>query len=279
MKPQTLHCHTAFCDGKNTPEEMAAAALAAGCGAIGFSGHAPLDGEDWCMTARTVPAYRRAAGELREKYRGRMEVFAGLEQDFFSPPPEAGWDYLIGSVHCVKRGGVLLPVDESEEAFLHGVREHCGGDCYAFARDYFRMEAEVAEKTGCQIVGHFDLITKFNRGNRLFDTADPRYRGPAMEALDALLEQEVIFEINTGAMSRGYRAEPYPEPFLLRRIRERGGRVAVSSDSHSRDTLLFGYGPAFRLAADCGFDATVYRTGSGFADVPIADSLRQFAGK
>ena len=29
MKPQNLHTHTTFCDGKNTPAEMAAAAFAA----------------------------------------------------------------------------------------------------------------------------------------------------------------------------------------------------------------------------------------------------------
>ena len=165
----------------------------------------------------------------------------------------------------------MLSVDESEAIFVRAAREFYGGDFYAFARDYFRLEAEVAKATGCQIVGHFDLFTKFNEGNRLFDAADPRYRGPAMEALDALLERDVIFEINTGAMSRGYRTAPYPDPVFLRRIREKGGRVAVTSDSHSGESLLFGYPQAFALAAACGFSSTVYRTGEGFVDVPIGE--------
>ena len=63
MKPQNLHTHTTFCDGKNTPAEMAAAAFAAGLGAIGFSGHSPLDGEEWCMAPADLPAYRAAAKE------------------------------------------------------------------------------------------------------------------------------------------------------------------------------------------------------------------------
>ena len=275
MKPQTLHCHTTLCDGKNTPAEMAAAALAAGCGAIGFSGHAPLSGgDDWCIPAVSVPRYRQAVLDLREQYRGQMDVFLGLEQDYFSPPAGPDWDYLIGSVHCVVKDGMVLTVDESEEAFLQAVRESYGGDFYAFARDYFRLEAEVAQVTGCDIVGHFDLFTKFNEGDRLFDTADSRYTGPALEALDALLERDVIFEINTGAMSRGYRTTPYPAPVFLRHIREKGGRVAITSDSHSRDSLLFGYRQAFALAEACGFTSTVYRTEEGFAEVPIAQALR-----
>lgn len=269
MKPQTLHCHTTFCDGKNTAAEMAAAALAAGCGAIGFSGHSPLPGEVWCIPGQQLPAYRQAVLDLREQYRGQMDVFLGLEQDYFSSPAGEGWDYLIGSVHATRVDGQLLSVDESEEAFLRHTRECYGGDYYAYARDYFRLEAEVVKVTGCDIVGHFDLFTKFNEGNRLFDTADPRYRKPAMEALDALLEEDVIFEINTGAISRGYRTTPYPDPVFLRRIREKGGRIAITSDSHSASSLLCAYDQSFQLAAACGFTSTVYRTAEGFLDVPI----------
>ena len=265
MKPQTLHCHTALCDGKHTPAEMAAAAFAAGCGAIGFSGHAPLpDGDDWCMPAVSVPLYRQAVLDLRERYRGQMDVFLGLEQDYFSPPAGEGWDYLIGSVHCVVKDGMVLTVDESEAAFLKAVRDCYGGNFYAFARDYFRLEAEVAKATGCQIVGHFDLFAKFNEGGRFFDESDRRYRSAALEALDALMERDVIFEINTGAMSRGYRTVPYPAPFLLRELSRRGERICLTSDSHSADTILYGYAEAFTLARSCGFSEYWFLMPSGF---------------
>ena len=36
MRPYNLHTHTTFCDGDNTPEELAAAALAAGCEILAF---------------------------------------------------------------------------------------------------------------------------------------------------------------------------------------------------------------------------------------------------
>ena len=40
----SYHTHTTFCDGKNTPMEMAEAALRQGLTALGFSGplHGPL---------------------------------------------------------------------------------------------------------------------------------------------------------------------------------------------------------------------------------------------
>lgn len=262
---QNLHTHTAFCDGKNTPEEMVRAALSLGMDALGFSGHAPLAGQkDWTMSPEDVPRYRAEILRLKERYAGRLEIFLGLEQDFCSPPPGEGWDYLIGSVHCVERGGRLLSVDSFHEDFVRSVRQFYGGDYYAFAEDYYRLVGEVAERTGCQIVGHFDLITKFNEGDRLFDTTHPRYMAAALAALDRLVERDVIFEINTGAMSRGYRTAPYPAPALLRAMRERQIPICITSDCHSRANLLYAFVQAAELARSCGYREQMVLTRRGF---------------
>ena len=273
MRTQTLHCHTTLCDGQSTAAEMAAAALRLGLGALGFSGHAPLPfPNDWAMDEAALPVYRQQVLSLREQYRGRLEIFLGLEQDILSPPAGEEWDYRIGSVHCVEKAGRVLSVDESAAAFRRDTERFYGGDFLAYARDYYRLEGEVVRRTGCQVVGHFDLITKFNEGGRFFDEADRRYRAAALEALDALLETEAIFEVNTGAMSRGYRTAPYPAPFLLRRIRERGGRIVVTSDSHSASTLTCGYRAAAELARSCGFRESMYLTEGGFQPGPLPEA-------
>ena len=113
-------------------------------------------------------------------------------------------------------------------------------------------------------MGHFDLVTKFNEGGRLFDEADPRYLSAAREALDALTGRDVIFEINTGAMSRGYRSAPYPSPALLDFLRDRGGRICVTSDSHSASTILHAFPQARELAKSRGFREVWVLTKSGF---------------
>lgn len=267
MTVQNLHTHTLFGDGKHTPEEMALGAIAAGCASLGFSEHSPLPasiGQDrWTMRAEDVPAYRTEVLRLREKYRGQLGIFLGLEQDLDSAPPAGAYDYLIGSVHTVWADGVPLSVDEDRDSFVRAVREHFGGDFFAFAAAYYRRAAEIP-RTGCRIVGHFDLVTKFNEGGALFDEADPRYRAAALEALDALPVKDLLLEINTGAMSRGYRSAPYPAAFLLRAIRERGGRICFTSDCHSRDAVAFGFAGARELARSCGFREQWVLTEQGF---------------
>ena len=263
---QNLHTHATFCDGKNTPEEMVRAALSLGMDALGFSSHAPcpVPGDDAGMRPEQVSAYRAEVLRLREQYAGRLEIFLGLEQDYFFFPNQESWDYVIGSVHYVEKDGTYLGVDYSEAVFLQNVEQHYGGDFYAFAEDYYRLVGEIPERTGCQIVGHFDLITKFNEGDKLFDTGHPRYVDAAMAALDRLAERDVICEINTGAMSRGYRTAPYPAPALLRAMRERHVPICITSDCHSRANLLCAFVQAAELARSCGYREQMVLTRRGF---------------
>ena len=268
MIVQDLHTHTVFGDGKNTAEEVVRGAIRAGCASLGFSEHSPLsplqDPDGWSMAESDVDAYRAEVLRLREQYRGRLEIFLGLEQDFDSAGPSLAWDYTIGSVHTVPADGLFLSVDESPEAFARHVREHFGGDALSFAEAYYRREAAVADRTGCDIVGHFDLVTKVNEGGRFFDQDVPRCRRAALEALEAVMARDVIFEINTGAMSRGCRSVPYPAPFLLEAIRARGGRVCITSDSHSAGTVVYAFSQAEELARHCGFREIWLLTSGGF---------------
>lgn len=262
---QNLHTHTAFCDGKNTPEEMVRAAIALGMDSLGFSGHGPsLAPDKAAMSSEAVPTYRAEALRLKEASADRLELFLGIERDYFFAPDGGDWDYIIGSVHYVQKNGAWLGVDHSPELFLWNVEQHYGGDFLAFAEDYYQLVGEVPEKTGCQIVGHFDLIAKFNEGDRFFDTAHPRYMKAALEALDWLAEKGVICEINTGAMSRGYRTAPYPAPALLRAMRERDIPICVTSDSHSADSLLHAFPQAEELARACGYRERMVLTRRGF---------------
>ena len=267
---QNLHTHTALCDGKNTPAELAEAALALGMDALGFSAHSPLPFDtSWTLTPEAVPAYRREILALKARYAGRLRIFLGLEQDMDSPPPADPYDYIIGSVHCLTRAGQRFYVDESEAALTAAAGRLYGGDFLAMAEDYY---ARVCQLEGCQIVGHLDLITKFNEGDRLFPAQSPRYRLAAGEAIRQLAGRGLLFEVNTGAMARGYRTVPYPSPALLREIRAAGGRILITSDCHSADALLYAFDQAAQLAARCGFREAMVLTDSGFIPQKL-DSL------
>lgn len=238
MNLSNYHTHSSFCDGADAPEEIVREAIRLGCPELGFSGHAHIPFDDCCMSVEGTEAYKAEVRRLREKYADRIRIWLGVEQDIFGDLPTDDYDYVIGSVHFVYREGRYLSVDESRESFLDHVVRFYGGDIIAFAEDYYALVAEVYERTRCRIVGHFDLITKYNEDDCLFDTADPRYRAAALRALDALADKPVLFEINTGAISRGYRRTPYPAPWIREELRSRGAGLILSSDCHRREDLL-----------------------------------------
>lgn len=272
MIRQNLHTHTVFCDGKNTVDEMARAALDAGLASLGFSGHSAMSWDnDWGMTADKVPAYRRTVAEARQKYAGRLEVFCGLEWDSLSAPEDAaGYDYIIGSIHHIDRGLIPPPsVDESPEASLNALERYFHGDGSAMAEAYFAQYESLAKRDFVDIVGHFDLITKFDEKAHIFDETDPRYVDAAMAGMEALLKADKIFEINTGAMSQGWRTSPYPSRRLLRELRARNARVLVTSDSHSAGTVAYAFDDMEALLTDIGFQAVWELTANGFTPRPL----------
>lgn len=242
MIKKDLHVHTVFCDGKSTPREMTEAAVRAGIETLGFSGHShtPID-ETYCMTPAGTVAYRKEIARLREEYRGRIEILLGIEMDYFSDDDPSFYDYVIGSVHYVESDGRYYAVDESPEQLRDAVEKGFGGDPYALCEAYYALVGDVVRKTGASVVGHFDLVTKFQEIMPLFDEENPRYTAAWRKALERLLPTGAAFEINTGAMSRGYRTSPYPAFPILDAIKKGGGRLILSSDSHSPETLLYGF--------------------------------------
>ena len=240
MKKTDQHVHTVFSDGNNTAEEMTEAAIRLGLDCIGFTDHANTSfDERWCMTRSREPVYRQTIRALKEKYRDRIEIRCGVEQDFYSGTGTEEYDYAIGSVHYVKAGEQYLPVDESSELFMRNVETCFGGDYIRFAEAYFDTIARFSERPDISWIGHFDIITKFNEADRLFSTSDPRYTAAWKNAADRLIAAGKPFEINTGAISRGYRTEPYPSRRIADYILKKGGRLFLASDSHSTDTLCY----------------------------------------
>lgn len=272
---QCLHTHSLFCDGKDTLEEMVLAAIDKGFDSIGFSGHSYMDVYDeFSMDEEKTAAYRAQIRHLQQVYGERISIFCGLEKDNYTKVSTEGYDYLIGSVHCFRHRGQLVFVDWTVEKTWDAIHKLFDGDGIAYAAAYFDAVAELPKYGGFDILGHFDLVTKFiEREPDMFDTADPRYRDAAVRALEALAGKVRFFEVNTGAISRGYRTTPYPDPFLLQQMKRLGFSAVISSDCHDRNFLDCGYDMAKQLLVEAGFTEHFVLKDEGFVAIPLEDRL------
>ena len=264
-----IHTHTVLVDGKDTPEEMVQAALALGFHTLGFSEHGYSGLGSCCMPQDTEPRYRAEIRRLREKYAGRIHILLGYEHDYPSASDLAEYEYAIESVHYLRAGGEWFAVDNTRPILEDAVRRHFGGDPYAMCREYFRTVNESIRQTQALVLGHIELVMKFNEKRDLFDDADPRYLKCALETAELAALSGRLVEINSGAISRGYRTQPYPGPAMLRLIREKGGRIILTSDCHDRRFLDCNFAESAALARACGFKTAWQMRGDRLEEYPL----------
>ena len=268
---QNLHIHTKYADGKDTPEELVLEAVARGFDSIGFSEHTYSSFSDYPyqMTIPAMADYKAEILSLKSKYRNKINIFCGLEVEFFSDVPTDGFDYLIGSVHYLDFDGEKRGFDRNLEKTLEYINCNFGGDSLSFAKKYFETLSRLPEKTNFDIIGHLDILTKNNEKGRFIDVADKRYLKLGMEAIHALKGKIPLFEVNTGAISRGYRTSPYPQKEFLSELLSCGFGAVITSDCHDRNHLDCFYDEAEELLRSVGFKSKWILTDNGFKEVGI----------
>ncbi len=264
MRYSNLHNHTTFSDGIGTPRENIQSALEKGMASLGFSDHSfiPFD-TSYCMMDYEYPQYIKTINELKAEYQGVLPIYLGMEKDSYSEGDDSAYDYIIASVHYIHRNGIYYPIDHSSKQQQECADEAFGGSFLDLAASYFEIITEHVIRTKPTLIGHFDVITKFS----LMPEGDDRYRDIAKAALAECLKHCKYIEMNTGAVCRGLRKDPYPNTYLLETVRECGGKVVLSADSHDPKNLIFGFDRACEILKNAGFESISQFNGNSFSDI------------
>lgn len=267
---QNLHTHTTYCDGADTPEEMIIEAINKGFDSIGFSGHSYMYyAPEHSMSVEGTEQYKSEIFRLKEKYNGKIKVFCGLEFDMYSEIDLSGYEYLIGAVHYLKCENNIVGIDRSQDVVADVIDKYFAGNGLEYAKAYYRTLAQLPDYGKFDIIGHFDLITKHSDNIMFFDESSKEYKNAAIEAAEALSGKIPYFEVNTGAIARGYRRSAYPSMFLLKELKRLGFGVMISSDCHDRRMLDCGFGDAREMLITAGFDEQYILTEQGFKAISL----------
>ena len=250
----SFHNHSTFSDGDDSLEDNILSAISLGVKNLGFSDHAKMNFyQDWAMTDETEDTYIKSFYKLREKYSSDIKLHLGIEQDVLSPVARPEYEYIIGAVHFTIVDGVPYGIDEGFDTFNKLLTSIFKNDYLALAKNYYADVKSLPEKTGCQIIAHFDLLTKYNEGNKFFDMHAPKYLELCGTTLEDLVKKGMIIEVNTGAISRRYRKSPYPETEVLKIAKDLDAKLIVSADSHKKDNLLYLFDETYKMLKDLGF--------------------------
>ena len=263
-----------FC--RHAKGELAAvveAAIAAGFTTYGLSEHCPRFqrehlypdelGLDPGELQVVFDRYVYTAQQLRERYREQLELLIGFETESL---PTTGWasamrqirasapfDYVVGSVHSL--GDTWI--DLSPEAAERAARDNGGWES---ARcKYFDLLASLVDTLRPEIVGHVDLIRRFEAPDFAFSARELRH---AERVFEAALAAGSALEVNAAPARRGF-GPVYPGPQLLQRACQLGVPVTLGDDSHGPETVGVGLDASLRAIAAVGYTAVHYLTRKG----------------
>ena len=268
---QNLHTHSTYCDGNNTPRETVESAIKQGFHSIGFSGHSFMPYcDEYGMSKEGTIQYISEINELKKEFADRIEIFLGIEADMYSAKDlPKGFDYKIGSLHFLKIDGEYVDFDLSAQDVKSIIEKHFGGDGLKYAEKYYEELSKLPQYGSFDIIGHFDLITKHCETHNFFDTDSKEYLSSAFECAKALSDKIPFFEVNTGAISRGWRTSPYPKIQIIKELKRLGFGAVITSDCHDAKNLTCNFKEAEALLRECGFRERFILTKNGFIPVKL----------
>lgn len=247
----SYHIHSTYSDGEHTPEEIVRAAIDKGMRAIGFSDHGYTNFDlRYCM--KDTEGYRAEISRLKEVYENKIQIYLGIEEDAFDPADRGKFDYIIGSSHYLCKDTEYYPIDSSYDYFKECLKVY-QNDIVAMAETYYAAFCEYIVRRKPDVIGHFDLLTKYDELDASLFLDNKKYCEIAEKYAKIAAQSGSLFEVNTGAIARGFRTTPYPSERLLYSLRKADARLILSSDSHSIETLDFKFNETRKYLRDIGF--------------------------
>lgn len=236
------HTHHARCGhAVGELEEYVKRGMELGLSQLGLSDHMPLLHVDpaayypeMAMPLDELPRYVEEAFQLKEKYRGQIELRVGLEGDYIEGWERQieeivkayPWDYVIGSVHF------LGEWDVSDFRQVHNWE---GQDVFAVYERYYDAVAKAARTGFYDIMGHLDVIKRF--GHRPDAALEAETVALERGVLTAVKAAGIAMELNASGLSKPV-AEMFPSRRILSAAVELGIPLTVGSDAH--DPLKLG---------------------------------------
>jgi histidinol-phosphatase (PHP family) len=255
-----LHNHTTLCNhATGSIEKYIQKAISSNISYLGFSDHAPMKFDPkYRMDISQSKLYETTILEYKKKYENDINILLAYEVDFIDDYMQddilnAKVDYLIGSVHFIKKWGFDNPTF---------IKEYKNKDIDIIWQDYFDIIEKMANSGYFDVVGHLDLIKVFN----FFPKKD--IKSIALNSIKAIKKANMTVEINSSGLRKPVK-EQYPSKELLQLCFEYNIDITISSDAHKIEDIDNNLQSMHSLAKDIGYNKMVVFQDRGKVFLPL----------
>lgn len=204
----------------------------------------------------TTLASVREARLLAEKYKGKIEVLAGVElgqspQNFQLAHEIAemeNYDFIIGSIHNARCPKDFSELDFSDRSI----------DIGHMLDVYFKELYEMTKWNETDTMAHITYPHRYITGKYHIPIDMSKYWDILDETYKNLIYNGKALEINTSGLRQGIH-QTLPSKEYLMRFKELGGElITIGSDAHMPEDLGKNIEDGYALLAECGFRYVCY---------------------
>ncbi|MBQ8814121.1 MAG: histidinol-phosphatase HisJ family protein [Lachnospiraceae bacterium] len=250
-------------DGKETLDALCQTAIEKGVKGIAVTDHIDMHSyvrrNAWVTLKQSIADIR----EAREKYKGQLEVFCGVELGGFPYDREMGekvlaltdYDVIIGTAHYISRGR-FAEAYSKEKYDRESISDE---EIIAFLGDYFDEMLDIVESFHFHTLAHLTCPLRYINGiyHRGIDVMI--YEDKIRLVLQKMIEKGIALEVNTSGYSEKYGYMFYPDREVLQLYKKLGGElITLGSDAHVCKNIGMGFDAAKKLLKSIGFDEYCY---------------------
>jgi histidinol-phosphatase (PHP family) len=259
------HTHTHFCDGKENMRFFVEKAMELKFDQLGFSPHAPISHlYDFTLTDDEIPEYLLEVERYQKKY-PQIEIFKGMECDFIPGITKDfsyyknnfNLDYIIGGVHLIKvpnSNDIWFIDGPKRETYDDGIARFFNHDIKKAVTCFWEQTYQMIETQKFDIIAHLDKIKMHNQ-NRFFKEDEDWYVKLVDHAVDLIIKNNLIVEINSRGIYRLRCDSFYPSDYILRKLAKAKASIVISSDAHKAEELPLYYEEAKVKLQSFGVDS------------------------
>lgn len=216
------HTHTFLSDGEGNHEEFLKQAHEKGLAEIGFSDHFSIVPTNWGINEEDIEYMKHTIETLKTQTKYPVKVKFGAEIDYI-PGKEKETeklidslplDYVIGSIHFIEYWNFDTSPDHYNDK-----------DIETLYKKYFKLLNDAINSGMFDIVGHADVIKKFN--HRPAKKPVKLYE----KVIQSIAANNMTVELNTSGLNKPCK-EFYPDTTFLEMCYQYEIPVMINSDAH-----------------------------------------------
>ena len=250
-----FHAHSVNSDGFGTVDELCGFAIERGIAGFAVTDHADMEYYEERDTYNRIKKSIADVLEAREKYKGKLEIYTGIELGGYLWSPENAKEVLslepLDVVLCSVHGAVWEKYKRPYSKILFFEEEIADWELDEYFEDYFKILTETATAFDYDVLAHIVCPARYMTGRYDRKTELMKYKDEIAEILKIVIDRDASLEMNVA----GFKKYTMQSEEIFALYRDLGGRnVTIGQDTHKPHMIAENVGLGIEMLKSLGFD-------------------------